>query len=495
MTPKLILSSPENVAADALAIVLFEADGKTKSPGGRYNELTGGLIDDLYASKEFTGKFLSTVLIHRPAGMKVRRLLLVGGGKAGEFTSASLRQAAGAAVRALKDKGCRRLAMAPAGEFSPGDQVQALAEGAILGVYEPDAYKTSSEMGAAVEEVLVLGRKSARRGLERGAAIAEAQNFTRSLVNEPGNVLTPKKLAAAAVDLGKTAGLQVEVLDRKHLEKLKMGALLGVAQGSAEPPVMIVVRYLPKKAGNAKMHLGLVGKAVTFDTGGISIKPAENMEKMKYDMAGGAAVLGAMKALAALKPAVPVTAVIPSVENMPGSRAQRPGDVVTTLSGKTVEVLNTDAEGRLILCDALTYAKQQGCTHLVDAATLTGAIVVALGHVRVGVFSNQDAWRDGLLSSANAAGEKMWPMPLDEEYKEQLKSIIADLPNIGTRWGGAVTAAMFLKQFADPAPWVHLDIAGTAWLDEPKPYLAKGPTGVGVRTFIDLAMKLKPGSR
>jgi leucyl aminopeptidase len=169
--------------------------------------------------------------------------------------------------------------------------------------------------------------------------------------------------------------------------------------------------------------------------------------------------------------------------------------VVTTLSGKTVEVLNTDAEGRLILCDALTYAKQQGCTHLVDAATLTGAIVVALGHVRVGAFSNQDAWRDRLLSSANAAGEKMWPMPLDEEYKEQLKSIIADLPNIGTRWGGAVTAAMFLKQFADPAPWIHLDIAGTAWLDEPKPYLAKGPTGVGVRTFIDLAMKLKPGSR
>jgi leucyl aminopeptidase len=209
---------------------------------------------------------------------------------------------------------------------------------------------------------------------------------------------------------------------------------------------------------------------------------------MKYDMAGGAAMLGAMQALAALKPAVPVTAVIPSVENMPGHRAQRPGDVVRTMSGKTVEVLNTDAEGRLILADALTYAKQQGCTHLVDAATLTGAVAVALGHERVGLFSNEDSWRDRVLAAAEASGEKMWPLPLDEEYKDQLKSLIADLPNIGSRWGGAITAAMFLKQFADPNPWVHLDIAGTAWIEESKPHLPKGPSGIGVRTFVDLAM-------
>ena len=211
---------------------------------------------------------------------------------------------------------------------------------------------------------------------------------------------------------------------------------------------------------------------------------------MKYDMAGGAAMLGAMQALAALKPSVAVTAVIPSVENMPGQRAQRPGDVVTTMCGKTVEVLNTDAEGRLILADALTYAKQQGCTHLVDAATLTGAIAVALGHERAGLFSNDDDWRDRVLASAAASGEKLWPMPLDEEYKEQLKSLIADLPNIGSRWGGAVTAAMFLKQFADPNPWAHLDIAGTAWIEEAKPYMPKGPSGIGVRTFVELAMKM-----
>jgi leucyl aminopeptidase len=267
-----------------------------------------------------------------------------------------------------------------------------------------------------------------------------------------------------------------------------MGALLGVAQGSSEPPALIIVRYRPKSAGSSGDHLGLVGKGVTFDTGGISIKPSEGMEKMKYDMSGGAAVLAAMRALARLEPAIPVTALVPAVENMPGSRAQRPGDIVTTLNGKTVEVLNTDAEGRLILIDALEYARRLGCTHLVDAATLTGAIVVALGHVNVGVFGSDDALVHKLLRSADGAGEKMWQMPLDEDYKEALKSAFADLPNIGNRWGGAITAAMFLKEFVGDTPWVHLDIAGTAWLDEPKPFMAKGPTGVAVRTFVHLAM-------
>jgi leucyl aminopeptidase len=263
-----------------------------------------------------------------------------------------------------------------------------------------------------------------------------------------------------------------------------------VAQGSVEPPSLIVMHYRPAGVPSSNAHLGLVGKAVTFDTGGISIKPADGMEKMKYDMAGGAAMIAVMQALAHLKPSIAVTAVVPTVENMPGSRAQRPGDIQTTMSGKTVEVLNTDAEGRLILADAITYARRQGCTHLVDAATLTGAIVVALGHTNVGVFTNQQAFQDRLLASARDCGEKMWPMPLDDEYKEQLQSNIADLPNIGSRWGGAITAAMFLKEFADPTPWVHLDIAGTAWLEEAKPYMPKGPSGVAVRTLVDLAMKM-----
>jgi leucyl aminopeptidase len=234
-----------------------------------------------------------------------------------------------------------------------------------------------------------------------------------------------------------------------------------------------------------------VGKGVTFDTGGISIKPADGMEKMKYDMAGGAAMMGAMRAIAQLKPGMAVTAFIPCVENMPGSRAQRPGDIVTAMSGKTIEVINTDAEGRLILADALTYARQQGCTHLVDAATLTGAIVVALGHLNVGLFANDEALRDRVLRAAKAEGERMWPMPLEDDYKEYLKSAYADLANVGGRWGGAITAALFLKEFAGETPWVHLDIAGTAYLDDSKPFLAKGPTGAPVRTLVRLAMEWK----
>jgi leucyl aminopeptidase len=316
--------------------------------------------------------------------------------------------------------------------------------------------------------------------------MAEAQNFARDLVNEPANRLTPAKMAEAARAMASQFQLDCEVLEREQMEKLGMGALLGVAQGSAQPPVLIVVRYQPAQA-DSPARLGLVGKGVTFDTGGISIKPAEGMEKMKYDMAGGAAMLGAMRAIAQLKPAIAVTAFIPCVENMPGSRAQRPGDIVTAMSGKTIEVVNTDAEGRLILADALTYARKQGCTHLVDAATLTGSIVVALGHLNVGLFANDDAMRDRVLQAAKAEGERMWPMPLEDDYKDYLKSAFADLPNAGPRWGGPITAAIFLKEFAEDTPWVHLDIAGTAWLEESKPFLAKGPTGVPVRTLVRLA--------
>ncbi len=490
MKPQLISIPPETVEADALALVLFESSQREPQPAAACDALAGGLVAELYESEEFTGKALKTALIHRPAGAKARRLLLVGGGKLEEFSSAKLRQAAGTAVRTLKPTGARRIALLPAGDFDASEQVQAVVEGAILAAYEPDAYKTQEKEKHQIDELLVIADPGRKGSLDRAVAVAEAQNFARTLVNEPGNRLPPRVLGEQALRMGESAGLEVELLGRQRLEELKMGALLGVAQGSAEPPVLIVVRYRPAALDPSKPHLGLVGKAVTFDTGGISIKPSLDMDKMKYDMAGGAAMLGAMRAIAALKPSVAVTAVVPAVENMPGEKAQRPGDVVTTMSGKTVEVLNTDAEGRLILADALTYAKQQGATHLVDAATLTGAIVVALGHLRVGVFANDETWRDRLLASADASGEKMWPMPLDEEYKEQLNSLIADLPNIGSRWGGAITAAMFLKQFADPTPWVHLDIAGAAWLDEAKPYLPKGPSGVGVRTLVDLALKM-----
>jgi leucyl aminopeptidase len=270
--------------------------------------------------------------------------------------------------------------------------------------------------------------------------------------------------------------------------QLGMGSLLGVSQGSAAPPALIIVRYKPETPSKSGDHLALIGKGVTFDTGGVSIKPADGMEKMKYDMAGGAAVLGAMRAISKLKPSIPVTAFVPAVENMVSSKAQRPGDIVTSLNGKTIEVLNTDAEGRLILVDAITYAKRLGCTHLVDAATLTGAIVVALGHVNIGAFTNNEDFLATVMSAAKTEGEKMWHMPLDDDYKELLKSAFADLANIGGRYGGAISAAWFLREFVDETPWVHLDIAGTAWLDDAKPFMAKGPTGVCVRTFVKLAL-------
>jgi len=287
--------------------------------------------------------------------------------------------------------------------------------------------------------------------------------------------------------MAKEAGLSVQILDEKKIADLKMGALLSVAQGSVEPPRVIVVTYNPANAKPGAPVIGLVGKAVTFDTGGISIKPADGMEKMKYDMAGGATMLGVMRALAALKPGVKVICVVPSTENMPGGKAQKPGDIQTAMSGKTIEVLNTDAEGRLILADGITYAKQLGATHLIDAATLTGAIVIALANINVGVFGSDQAFTDKLLASSKAAGEKMWQMPIDDDYREFIKGSFADIQNISSgKGGGAITGAMFIKEFTGDSPWIHLDIAGTAWNDDAKPWLAKGPTGVALRTLVHL---------
>jgi leucyl aminopeptidase len=289
--------------------------------------------------------------------------------------------------------------------------------------------------------------------------------------------------------MAKEAGLSVEILDEKRIADLKMGALLSVAQGSVEPPRMMVLTYTPANPKPGSPVIGLIGKAVTFDTGGISIKPSDGMEKMKYDMAGGATMLGVMRALAALKPNVKVICVVPSTENMPGGHAQKPGDIQTAMSGKTIEVLNTDAEGRLILADGIYYARQLGATHLIDAATLTGAIVVALSNINVGVFGSDQPFTDKLLASAKAAGEKMWQMPIDDDYREFIKGTVADIQNIGSgKGGGAITGAMFIKEFTGDSPWIHLDIAGTAWNDDAKPWLAKGPTGVALRTLIHLVM-------
>jgi leucyl aminopeptidase len=466
------------VDADALVLVGFEG---TPQEGP-----AAGLIKDLYDAGEFSGKALDIAILHRPVGLKAKRLVLAGGGKRDRFDSAELRKLAGAALRSLKPKGIRSIVLALDEPFRADDFAAAAYEGAILGDLEADRYKTDPKKNEKqVESFAVLG--SSQSALYRGRILAEAQNFTRSLANEPANALTPTLLAERARQMASEYGLDCEVLNKERMGQLGMGALLGVAQGSAEPPALIVLRYRPASPPSSKDHLGLIGKGVTFDTGGISIKPADGMEKMRYDMAGGAAVLGAMRAMAQLKPSIPVTALVPAVENMPGSKAQRPGDIVTSLSGKTVEVLNTDAEGRLILIDALTYAQRLGCTHMVDAATLTGAIVVALGNINIGAFTNNEDFCNKLLAAAKTEGEKTWQMPMDEEYKELLKSSFADLHNIGGRAGGSITAAWFIRDFVNDVPWIHLDIAGTAWLDDAKPYLAKGATGVGLRTFVRLA--------
>ena len=467
----------ERVEAGALIVPVFE---------GRKEERFGA--GDLLDAGEMAGKPLEFLLLHHVPGVAATRVLLAGAGKPEKFDPAELRKLAGAAVRHLKSKSITSIAMALDPEHAGPDFASAAVEGAILGDYEPDRYKTDDSGKKSVERFTVVSESGGlEEAVTHGRIVAEAQNFARDLVNEPGNLLTPSKVAEAARSMAAEYQLECQVLDSKQMALLGMGALLGVAQGSAEPPVLIVVRYKPAET-KFTSHLGLVGKGVTFDSGGSSIKPADGMEKMKYDMAGGAAMLGAMRAIAQLKPAIAVTAFIPCVENMPGSRAQRPGDIVTAMSGKTIEVINTDAEGRLILADALTYARKQGCTHLVDAATLTGAVVVALAHLNVGLFANDDGMRDRVLQAAKSAGERMWPMPLEDDYKEYLKSAFADLANVGGRWGGAITAAIFLKEFAEDTPWVHLDIAGTAWLDESKPFLAKGPTGLPVRTLVRLAM-------
>ena len=390
-------------------------------------ELEGGALEwlkEARAAGEFEGKALETALLHRPAGLKAKRLLVIGGGDKEKFTAADARKAAGLAVRTLKPKGARDIGFRLEDRLSGADMIEALVEGAILGDFEPDQHKTDPKKGEKqIERVRVsVAEESMERieAMRRGRAIAEAQNFTRTLVNEPANLMTPLKMAEQARVMAEECGLEYEALDEARMRQLGMGTLLGVSMGSAEPPVMIVLRYTPADKPAVEDHLALVGKGVTFDTGGVSIKPADGMEKMKYDMAGAASVIGAMRAIAQLKPRIPVTAYAPCVENMVSHKAQRPGDIVKSFQGKTVEVLNTDAEGRLILADALTYAARQGATHMVDAATLTGAIAVALGHLRAGVFSNNEQLQKRVLAASEAEGERMWALPMDEDYNDYL---------------------------------------------------------------------------
>ncbi len=444
---------------------------------------------DVIAGGEVTGKVFETTLLHRPAKLKARRLLLLGGGKAKTFSAFDLRRLAGAAVRTLKAKGLRSFAfLAPEAGLKTEDAVRAIVEGAFVGNFDPDYYK-SDRKDQKIDGLTVVARgdqAKLQQAVEEARIVGESQNFTRDLVNEPSNRMTPTILADRAKKMAAEVGLKCDVYGADKIKELKMGAFWSVAQGSDEPPALIVLRYEPAGAPE-KPVLGLVGKGITFDTGGISIKPSDGMEKMKYDMAGGATMIGAMRAIALLKPKLKITAIILATENMPSGKAQKPGDVQIAMSGKSIEIINTDAEGRLVLADGLFYARQLGCTHLIDAATLTGAVVVALGSINAGIFANDEAMYDRFSQALDKAGEKMWRMPLDDEYKEIIRSSIADIVNSGGRWGGAITAAMFLKEFAEETPWLHLDIAGTAWTEEQKPWIAKGPSGIALRSLVEFA--------
>jgi leucyl aminopeptidase len=449
------------------------------------------------ASGEFKAGSNETLLLHAPAGVAAKRLLIVGLGKEAKATIHGVRHGAGTAVRFSKPRGIREIVLAlPASESLPlAGCARAAVEGAFVGDFDPDTYR-SERKDLSLQSFTVIAPAGTDpaildRAFAAGVIIGESQNFTRALVNEPGNKLTPTVLGERACAMAKEVGLGCTVGSTESLHELKMGAFWSVSQGSAEPPALIVLRYEPEGVTGGPV-LGLVGKGITFDTGGISIKPADNMEKMKYDMAGGAAMLGAMRAIALLKPSVRVLAIVCAAENMPDGKAQKPGDVQIAMSGKSIEIINTDAEGRLVLADGLSYARRLGATHLIDAATLTGAIGVALGQINAGAFSNDEAAYEKFAAALTTSGEKFWRMPLGEEYADLIKSDIGDIKNTGGRYGGAITAAEFLRAFAEETPWIHLDIAGVAWIDENRPYIARGPSGVAVRTIVEWVRSFSP---
>jgi leucyl aminopeptidase len=481
--------SVQDVTADLLVIPVFADDDLADVP--QLDDASNGELTRARERAEFTGKPFE-ILAVTLARWKTPRALLVGAGARKDANTEQLRRVATIGGLQARQRRLTRVAILHRqGTAASGEQAaQALAEGIVLANYDGASFRTSGPTTSWVEsaELRIDGdRPAIDAAVMRGRVLGEYSNEARALANAPGNDLTPRVFADRAIAIAKSAGLAAEVLDEQRIASLKMGLLLGVARGSQEPPRLVVLRHDPPKPVS-NVVLGLVGKGITFDTGGISIKPAENMDKMKDDMSGGAAVICAMAAIARLNAPVRCIGVVPMTENMPGGRAVKPGDVLTSASGKTVEIINTDAEGRLVLGDGLWYAQELGATHLIDVATLTGACVVALGKTTSGLFGAPDAWVETVRRASARAGDRSWPMPVYDDYKEQLKSEIADFTNTGGRAAGAITAALFLKEFAGDKPWVHIDIAGTAWAEEAKPYQPKGATGVSVRTLAELAL-------
>jgi leucyl aminopeptidase len=484
---------------DLLLLPVFETDVK----GGKnplkalvaVDGALGGLLLEDAAEEELAGKSDQTLVLHTHDRIPAHRVALLGLGTRQKFDPEALRLAIGRGAKLAHKLHAERLAVAMPEVREIEACVQAIGEGLLLGAYRFDRYKSQDqkkgEKRQEIKEarvVLPVGMektKALSRALETASMIAEATNVTRDLVNEPANHLTPAILADAARRVAREGKLKVEVLGRERIEKLHMGMFLAVAQGSAQEPMLIHLSYEPSGKAAKQPALALVGKAITFDSGGLSLKPTESMHDMKNDMAGAAAVIAAMKVVAKIKPPFPVHAYMGACENMPSGSALKVGDVLASRSGKTVEVMNTDAEGRLVLADVLSWAAEQKPAALVDLATLTGACVVALGQHIIGAFGTDDATVWAVLEAAKTSGEEMWRMPLSELLRDGLKSDIADLKNVGERWGGSISAALFLKEFVGETPWVHLDIAGPATAVKDRGYLSKGATGTGVRTLVE----------
>ncbi len=476
------------VTTDSVVVPIYEDEKLNEGLCKELDEATNGVVSSLFERKEFRGKPNETAYIHLAPGLKSQRLLLVGLGKQAKVTATEFRHAAGTACRTLRTKKIKTLAFLLRNTGATEKVGQALAEGALLSTFDPDSYKTKSREGHQIAEFSILASVEQKESLEqviaKGKVLAESTNFARGLVNEPSSNLTPTDMATHAEKVASETGLAVDIIGEERMKELGMGALLGVSRGSAEEAKLIVISYEHPEAKAGEV-IALVGKGITFDSGGISIKPSEGMEKMKGDMAGAAAVMGAMRAIGYLKPKAKVVGVMACAENMPSGTAIKPGDVLTSMSGQTIEVVNTDAEGRLVLADAITYAREKlGATKIIDLATLTGAVGIALGPVYAALLGTCQTMIDQLIAVGSEVGERYWQLPLDEEYGEQLRSDIADLKNSGGRPAGTITGAYFIKEFAGDTPWVHIDIASTAMANDKKTYLSKGPTGIGVRTLV-----------
>ena len=497
MEIKVIVGDITKIKTDAIIVNFFEGMESLDGDIAVVDKALDGAISQLISQGEIKGKLNEITVVHSLGKLPTARVVVTGLGKQAELSINKIRGVVAETCRWLRKKGVANIASVAQGAGVNGisfeDAAQTIAEGALLGLYafRKHITKEDDKLGE-IKQLLIVGsdetKLSLEKGSDKGRILAEATNLARDMVNEPANYMTPSQMAETAMKLDKSHGLEVSVLEQEQMAELGMGALLGVAQGSRQPPKFIVIQYKGKDA--PEIDVALVGKGITFDSGGISIKPSEKLEEMKGDMAGGAAVMAAISAIAQLKPKTNVMAIIPATENLPDGNALKPGDVLTAMNGKTIEIISTDAEGRLILADALSYAKKQGAKLMIDVATLTGACRVALGDICTGAFGNNQELVNKVIAAGTEAGELIWQMPMYDEYQEQNKSDVADIKNVGGRLGGAITAAKFLAEFTNDIPWVHLDIAGTSLSDKERAYQVKGATGIPVRTLVNLVLSL-----